>query len=67
LSNALIALRANTSSKLKITKRSARILQIIHMDICGPFPIATVYGYDSFVIFTDDYSHYRYIYPIKKR
>jgi hypothetical protein len=24
-------------------------------------------GYDSFVIFTDDYSCYGYIYPIKKR
>jgi C4-type Zn-finger protein len=24
-------------------------------------------GYDSFVIFTDDYSCYSYIYPIKKR
>jgi hypothetical protein len=24
-------------------------------------------GYDSFIIFTDDYSRYGYIYPIKKR
>ena len=24
-------------------------------------------GYDSFIIFTDDYSCYGYIYPIKKR
>jgi hypothetical protein len=24
-------------------------------------------GYDSFIIFTDDYSHYRYIYLIKER
>jgi hypothetical protein len=67
LSNASIALRANTSSKLrKNTKRSAGILEIIHTDICGPFSIASVDGYDSFITFTDDCCHYRYIYPIKK-
>jgi hypothetical protein len=27
----------------------------------------SVDGYDSFVIFIDDYSYYGYIYPIKKR
>jgi hypothetical protein len=51
----------------KNTKRSVGILQIIHTDICGPFSIAYVDGYDSFIIFTDDYSHYGYIYPIKER
>jgi hypothetical protein len=51
----------------KNTKRSAGILEIIHTNICGPFPIASVDGYDSFIIFTDDYSRYGYIYPIKER
>jgi hypothetical protein len=37
------------------------------MDICGPFPILSMDGYYSFIIFTDDYSRYRYIYPIKER
>ena len=27
----------------------------------------SVDGYDSFIIFTDDYSHFGYIYPIKER
>ena len=31
------------------------------------FPIKSVDGYDPFIIFTDDYSHYGYIYPIKER
>ena len=31
------------------------------------FPIKNVDGYDSFITFTDDYSHYGYIYPIKER
>jgi hypothetical protein len=51
----------------KNVKRSAGILEIIHTDICGLFPIASLDGYDSFIIFTDDYSHYGYIYPIKER
>jgi hypothetical protein len=29
------------------------------------FTIASVDGYDSFIIFTDNYSHYGYIYLIK--
>ena len=51
----------------KGAKRSAVILEIIHIDICGPFPVITVDGYDSFIAFTDDYSCYGYIYPIKER
>ena len=31
------------------------------------FPIKSVDGYDSFMTFTDDHSHYGYIYPIKER
>ena len=40
---------------------------MIHTDICGPFPVKSVDGYDSFITFTDDYSRYGYIYPIKER
>jgi hypothetical protein len=49
----------------KNIKRSAWILEIIHTDICVPFPIAYVDCYDSFITFTDDYSCCGYIYPIK--
>jgi len=42
-------------------------LEIIHTDICGPFPIKTMDGYDSFITFVDDYLCYGYIYPIKER
>ena len=51
----------------KDVKRSTRILQIIHPDICGQFPIKSMDGNDSFITFTDHYSHYVYIYPIKER
>jgi hypothetical protein len=42
-------------------------VQIIHTDICGPFSVKSVDGFDSFITFTDDYSRYSYIYPIKER
>ena len=51
----------------KGAKRSAGTLEIIHPDICGPFPVKSVDGYDLFITFTDDYSHYGYIYPIRER
>jgi hypothetical protein len=51
----------------KDAKWSAEILERIHIDICGPFPVKSVDGYDSFITFTDDYSRYGYIYPIKER
>ena len=35
--------------------RSAGTLEIIHTDICGPFPVKSADGYDSFITFTDDY------------
>ena len=51
----------------KGANRSAGNLEIIHTDICGPFSVTSVDGYDSFITFTDDYSRYGYIYPIKQR
>jgi hypothetical protein len=45
-------------------KRSAGILEIVHTDICGPFPIKYVDGFDSFITFTYDFSRYDYIYPV---
>jgi hypothetical protein len=43
------------------------ILEIIDTDICDPFLIKFVDGFDSFITFTDDFSRYGYIYPIKKQ
>jgi hypothetical protein len=48
-------------------KQSAGILEIIHTDICGSFPVKYVDGFDSFITFTDDFLCYGYIYPIKER
>jgi hypothetical protein len=43
------------------------ILEIIHMNICGLFPVKYVDGFDSFITFTNNFSCYGYIYLIKER
>jgi hypothetical protein len=43
------------------------ILEIIHMNICGLFPVKYVDGFDSFITFTNNFSCYDYIYLIKER
>ena len=42
--------------------RNFGLLEIIHIDICGPFLVTSVDGYDSFITFTNDFSLYGYIY-----
>jgi hypothetical protein len=42
---------------------SSGVLKIIHTDICGPFNVKSVDGFNSFITFTDDFSRYGYIYP----
>jgi hypothetical protein len=49
------------------TKRSAGVLEIIHIYICDPFPVKFVDDFDSFITFTDDFLRYGYIYSIKER
>jgi hypothetical protein len=46
--------------------RSSGVIEIIHSDICGPFNVKYVDGFNSFITFTDDFSHYGYIYPIRE-
>lgn len=36
--------------------RSTELLAIIHSDLCGPFNVRTLDGYEYFMTFIDDYS-----------
>jgi hypothetical protein len=47
--------------------RSSGVLEIIHTNICGPFNVKYVDDFNLFIIFTDDFSRYGYIYPIRER
>jgi hypothetical protein len=48
-------------------KRSVGVLEIIHTNIYGLFPVKSVDGFDSFITSTNNFSRYGYIYPIKER
>ena len=47
--------------------RSSGVLQLIHTDICGPFPTASWNGQQYFITFIDDYSRYGYLYLIHEK
>ncbi|GJT17837.1 retrotransposon protein, putative, ty1-copia subclass [Tanacetum coccineum] len=46
-------------------ERAKDLLGLIHTDVCGPFKIMLRQGAYYFVTFTDDFSHYGYVYLIK--
>src|SRR3954466_9188681 len=47
--------------------RSSELLELIHTDICGPFPKTSWNGQQYFISFIDDYSRYRYLYLIHEK
>uniref|UniRef100_A0A7N2MIJ2 Retrovirus-related Pol polyprotein from transposon TNT 1-94 n=1 Tax=Quercus lobata TaxID=97700 RepID=A0A7N2MIJ2_QUELO len=46
---------------------SNSIFELIHSDVWGPSPVASIGGSRYFVVFIDDYSHYSWIFPMKFR
>ena len=40
-------------------------LELVHLDVCGPMSIQARGGYEYFIIFTNDYSKFGYVYLIK--
>jgi hypothetical protein len=64
----LIVLKKNLQKiKKDGAKRNLGILELIHTDICGPFNVKSVDGFSYFITFSDDYSRYGYIYPIREK
>ena len=53
--------------KEKVCKEAQEFYRLFTQTSVISFPVKSVDGYDSFITFTDDYSHYGYIYPIKER
>ncbi|TQD69871.1 hypothetical protein C1H46_044597 [Malus baccata] len=48
-------------------KRCHDLLEIIHTDICGPFPTKTICGNSYFVNFIDDFSRFCYTYLLSEK
>ena len=47
--------------------RATDVLQLMHTDICGPFPIVSWNGQQYFITFIDDFSRYGYLYLIHEK
>lgn len=47
--------------------KSESILDLVHTDVCGPLPVESLNGNKYFITFLDDYSHFTFIYFMKKR
>jgi GAG-pre-integrase domain len=56
-----------TSMHKYIANRMTDVLELIHTDICRPFPTTTKNSHVYFISFIDDYSIYSYIYLIKQK
>lgn len=52
----------NTSKKEAI--KSTSLLELIHTDICGPFPTPTHDGFKNFITFTYEFLRFGYVYMI---
>ncbi|GJU05371.1 retrotransposon protein, putative, ty1-copia subclass [Tanacetum coccineum] len=48
-------------------ERAKDLLGLIHTDVYGPFKIMSRQGASYFVTFTDDFSHYGYVYLLKHK
>jgi transposase InsO family protein len=48
--------------------RAAHVGDLVHSDVCGPFPVESrPGGYRYYVAFLDDFSGYRHAYPIRHK
>ena len=56
-----------TNTKKLGANRATDVLELIHTDICGPFPTASWNGQQYFITFIDDYSRYGYLYLIHEK
>jgi hypothetical protein len=45
--------------------RAAHVLDLVHTDVCGPFPEESLGGSLYFVSFVDDHCRYAWVYPIQ--
>jgi len=48
-------------------EKAKDVLELVHTDICGPFPTPSWNGQQYFISFIDDYSRYSYLYLIHEK
>jgi hypothetical protein len=53
--------------KESMSEESTELLQLVHMDVCGPMPKASKGGSRYLATFLDDYSKLFVVQPLKKK
>ena len=48
-------------------ERVKELLELVHTDVCGPFPTLARGSYSYFITFTDDLSRFGYIYLMRHK
>nr|GEW04278.1 hypothetical protein [Tanacetum cinerariifolium] len=51
----------------KITPSSKRLLQLLHMDLCGPMRVASINGKRYVLVIVDDYSRYTWTHFLRSK
>ena len=59
-------MKIDKKPKKKGATRSQNLLEIVHIDISGPYP-STLCGNKYFITFIDDFSRYDYAFLIKEK
>ena len=47
-------------------RKAQELLELVYTDVCGPMSTQAKGGYDYFIIFTNDYSRYGYVYLMRR-
>ena len=53
----IVTKHPHTPFPLSATSPASHFLELVHSDICGPFPTSTVHGKQYFILFLDDHTH----------
>ena len=69
LSTCVECVKEKLTSKVRKDKiaRCGDVLELIHIDICGPCTPTALGGYRYFITFTDDFSRYRHVELIREK
>nr|AAM74249.1 Putative retroelement [Oryza sativa Japonica Group] len=49
------------------SERASELLRLVHTDVCGPMSSTARGGFGYFIIFTDDFSRYGYVYLMRHK
>ena len=46
---------------------SSSLLELVHSDVWGPSPLTSLLGFNSYIIFVDDYSRFTWLFLLKHK